>query len=52
MLYFSQALQGLSSAILYTVGLAVLVDTVPARKVGRWMGIVMGFSKCICTKCM
>jgi MFS family permease len=34
-------LHGLSSSILYTVGLAVLVDTVGKEEVGRWMGTAM-----------
>jgi MFS family permease len=34
-------LHGLSSSILYTVGLAVLVDTVGKGEVGRWMGTAM-----------
>jgi MFS family permease len=34
-------LHGLSSSILYTVGLAVLVDTVGEDEVGRWMGTAM-----------
>jgi MFS family permease len=44
MLYLSQILQGASSAILYTVGLAVLVDTVDPKKVGRWLGMAMSFN--------
>lgn len=43
-LYLSQILQGASSAILYTVGLAVLVDTVDPKKVGRWLGMAMSFN--------
>ena len=34
-------LHGLSSSILYTVGLAVLVDTVGKDEVGKWMGTAM-----------
>jgi MFS family permease len=37
----SRMLHGLSSSILYTVGLAVLVDTVGKEEVGRWMGTAM-----------
>ncbi len=38
MLICSRILHGLSSSILYTVGLAVLVDTVGKDEVGQWMG--------------
>ena len=41
MLICSRILHGLSSSILYTVGLAVLVDTVGKDEVGRWMGTAM-----------
>lgn len=41
MLVLSRILQGLSSSILYTVGLAVLVDTVGKNEVGQWMGTAM-----------
>jgi MFS family permease len=44
MLYTSQILQGASSAILYTVGLAVLVDTVGTQHVGKWLGTAMSFN--------
>jgi MFS family permease len=37
----SRMLHGLSSSILYTVGLAVLVDTVGKDVVGKWMGTAM-----------
>jgi MFS family permease len=37
----SRLLQGISSAILYTVGLAVLVETVNKDEVGRYMGTAM-----------
>lgn len=37
----SRLLQGASSAILYTVGLAVLVETVDKDEVGRYMGTAM-----------
>jgi MFS family permease len=43
-LYISQILQGASSAILYTVGLAVLVDTVGTHHVGKWLGTAMSFN--------
>ena len=41
MLLCSRTLHGLSSSILYTVGLAVLVDTVGKDEVGQWMGTAM-----------
>ncbi|KAF3052237.1 hypothetical protein E8E11_010958 [Didymella keratinophila] len=41
MLICSRILHGLSSSILYTVGLAVLVDTVGRDEVGQWMGTAM-----------
>lgn len=41
MLICSRILHGLSSSILYTVGLAVLVDTVGKDEVGQWMGTAM-----------
>ncbi|KAF2469416.1 uncharacterized protein BDR25DRAFT_371972 [Lindgomyces ingoldianus] len=34
-------LQGISSSILYTVGLAVLVDTIEKDEAGQWMGTAM-----------
>lgn len=41
MLLCSRALHGLSSSILYTVGLAVLVDSIGQDEVGKWMGMAM-----------
>lgn len=41
MLVISRILQGFSSSILYTVGLAVLVDAVGRDEVGQWMGTAM-----------
>ncbi|KAF2848799.1 MFS general substrate transporter [Plenodomus tracheiphilus IPT5] len=41
MLMCSRILHGLSPSILYTVGLAVLVDTIDKDEVGRWMGTAM-----------
>ncbi|OAL50203.1 MFS general substrate transporter [Pyrenochaeta sp. DS3sAY3a] len=41
MLMCSRVLHGLSSSILYTVGLAVLVDTIGKDEVGKWMGTAM-----------
>lgn len=39
--FVSRLLQGISSAILYTVGLAVLVENVNKDEVGRYMGSAM-----------
>ena len=39
----SRLLQGLSAAIVYIGGLALLVDTVDPNEVGQWMGFVMSF---------
>jgi len=41
LLLVSRLLQGASSGILYTVGLAVLVDSVDRDEIGRWMGTAM-----------
>src|ERR1700722_16464256 len=41
MLIISRILQGFASSILYTAGLAVLVDTVSRDEVGQWMGTAM-----------
>ena len=40
-LALSRFLQGLSAAIVWTVGLALLVDTVGQQDVGQWMGYVL-----------
>lgn len=40
-LALSRFLQGLSAAIVWTVGLALLVDTVGQEDVGQWMGYVL-----------
>lgn len=37
-LVFARCLQGVAAAIVYTVGLALLVDTVGRNEVGAWMG--------------
>ena len=37
-LLLSRALQGLSAAIVYTVGFALLSDTVGTKNLGEWMG--------------
>lgn len=39
----SRLLQGLSAAVIYTGGLALLVDTVEQDEIGKWMGFVMSF---------
>ncbi|KAL8879020.1 MAG: hypothetical protein Q9205_005302 [Flavoplaca limonia] len=43
-LLLSRLLQGLSAAITYTVGLALLVDTVGRDNVGQWMGTALSSS--------
>lgn len=43
-LVISRVLQGFSAAIVYTVGLALLVDTVGGEKIGQWMGTAMSMS--------
>ena len=40
----SRLLQGFSAAITYTVGLALLVDTVGRENVGQWMGTALSSS--------
>ena len=40
----SRFLQGLSSAIIYTCGLALLMDTVGQKVIGQWMGIVLSIA--------
>ena len=43
-LLFSRMLQGVSSAAVYAVGLALLVDTVGRDEVGHWMGFALSSS--------
>lgn len=43
-LLISRLLQGLSAAITYTVGLALLVDTVGRNDIGKWMGTALSSS--------
>ncbi|KAL8814605.1 MAG: hypothetical protein Q9223_006183 [Gallowayella weberi] len=43
-LLISRMLQGLSAAITYTVGLALLVDTVGRDNIGQWMGTALSSS--------
>lgn len=43
-LVISRLLQGLSAAIVYTVGLALLVDTVGRESIGQWMGTALSSS--------
>ena len=38
LLLLSRALQGLSTAIVYTVGFALLADTIGSENLGEWMG--------------
>ncbi|RAL61556.1 hypothetical protein DID88_009595 [Monilinia fructigena] len=40
-LALSRFLQGLSAAIVYTVGFALLADTVGSKDIGQWMGYVI-----------
>ncbi|MCJ1471210.1 hypothetical protein MMC07_009858 [Pseudocyphellaria aurata] len=40
-LVVSRFLQGLSAAIVYTVGFALLADTVGSKDIGQWMGYVI-----------
>lgn len=42
--FTSRLLQGLSSAAVYAVGLALLVDTVGREEVGKWMGFALSSS--------
>ncbi|KAL8702393.1 MAG: hypothetical protein Q9201_004438 [Fulgogasparrea decipioides] len=43
-LLISRLCQGLSAAIVYTVGLALLVDTVGRDNIGQWMGTALSSS--------
>lgn len=43
-LLVSRLFQGLSAAIVYTVGLALLVDTVGRDNIGQWMGTALSSS--------
>ncbi|KAI4123417.1 MAG: hypothetical protein LQ338_005270 [Usnochroma carphineum] len=43
-LLVSRLCQGLSAAIVYTVGLALLVDTVGRENIGQWMGTALSSS--------
>lgn len=43
-LLLSRALQGASSAVVYTVGLALVVDTVDRDEIGQWMGTALSCS--------
>lgn len=43
-LVISRLFQGLSAAIVYTVGLALLVDTVGRDEIGQWMGTALSSS--------
>ena len=45
LLVLARCLQGASAGIVYTVGLALLIDTVGREALGQWMGFVMiGFN--------
>lgn len=41
LLFLGRVLQGFASALLYTVSLALLVDTVPREAVGKWLGMAL-----------
>jgi MFS family permease len=41
LLVLSRFLQGLSAAVVYTVGFALLADTVGQENIGQWMGFVI-----------
>lgn len=43
-LVISRLLQGFSAAVIYTGGLALLVDTVGLRDIGKWMGFILSFA--------
>ena len=40
----SRLLQGFSAAIVYTGGLALLMDTIGLDEIGKWMGFVLSFA--------
>jgi len=40
-LVLSRCLQGVSAAVIYTGGLALLVDTAGHDEIGQWMGVVL-----------
>ncbi|KAI9642954.1 hypothetical protein NHQ30_008688 [Ciborinia camelliae] len=44
LLVVSRIFQGFSAAIVYTVGLALLVDTVGSENIGQWMGTALSCS--------
>lgn len=44
MVIISRILQGLSTAAVYSIGLALLVDTVGRDEVGQWMGFALSSS--------
>ncbi|KAM0146323.1 hypothetical protein ACHAPG_011198 [Botrytis cinerea] len=44
LLVVSRMFQGFSAAIVYTVGLALLVDTVGSENIGQWMGTALSCS--------
>jgi MFS family permease len=41
LLFVGRLLQGFASALLYTVSLALLVDTVPREEVGKYLGLAL-----------
>ncbi|KAE9983415.1 hypothetical protein BLS_004384 [Venturia inaequalis] len=40
-LFLGRMVQGFASALLYTVSLALLADTVPRNEVGKWLGVAL-----------
>lgn len=40
-LFLGRVIQGFASALLYTVSLALLADTVPRDEVGKWLGVAL-----------
>ena len=43
-LVVSRLLQGFSAAVIYTGGLALLMDTVGLQDIGKWMGFILSFA--------
>ncbi|KAH7393097.1 major facilitator superfamily domain-containing protein [Cadophora sp. MPI-SDFR-AT-0126] len=46
MLVLSRILQGISAAVVFTVGLAIVADTVEPRDIGYYMGYVLSSMSC------
>ncbi|KAH9994418.1 major facilitator superfamily domain-containing protein [Russula vinacea] len=43
----ARVLQGISAAVVWTAGLALICDTVPEEKVGRYLGLASTFSQLV-----